>query len=68
MIDQTGKASRGQASKGGRNVAPTHGELHIAGDEEVSKGCCGKDQLMGGVESGTEGGIQAMHLLWAQHT
>ena len=31
-IDCTGQADRGQASQGERNLAPTHGEVRLAGD------------------------------------
>ena len=38
----------------------------VTGQE--SKAACGTYQLAGGVKVGIEGGIHAMHLLWAQHS
>ena len=40
--------------------------LHVAGGE--AKESCGIDQLCVGLESGIEGGIHAMRLLWEQHS
>ena len=34
----TGQATRSQAGQGGRNLAPTHGEVCLAGDEARSQG------------------------------
>ena len=36
--------------------------LQVMGQE--AKAACGKAQLAGGVESGIEGGIHSMHILW----
>ena len=32
------------------------------------KATCGKDQLVGGVEAGIEGGIHAMCVIWEEHS
>jgi hypothetical protein len=40
--------------------------LNVAGGE--AKEACGVDQLCVGLESGIEGGIHAMRLLWEQHS
>ena len=32
IIDHNGQADRGKAGWGGRNLAPYHGEVHLAGD------------------------------------
>ena len=40
--------------------------LRVTGQE--AKTACGTEQLVGGVEVGIEGGIHAMHLLWAHHS
>ena len=39
--------------------------LRVTGQE--AKAACGTEQLAGGVETGIEGAIQAMRLLWNQH-
>ena len=37
-IDCTVQAARGQAGRGGRKLAPTHGKVHLAGDGEIIQG------------------------------
>ena len=37
-IDRTGKAAIGKAGQGGRNLAPTHGKVRLAGDRERIQG------------------------------
>ena len=39
--------------------------LRVTGQE--AKDACGTYQIADGIESGIEGGIHYMHLLWAQH-
>ena len=51
-IYHTEQVARSQAGRGGRNLAPTHGEVRLAGDEAIRQGCIWDGEAGGRVGSG----------------
>ena len=66
--DNTGQAARDQTGRGRRNLEKTDGKVPASGDGAGGKGGLRMEQLSGGVEAGTEGGIHAMRVLWQDHS